>query len=420
MATAVPLLRALGVASRRVATLVDARDTSHARFRAWAAARDPAAPLALIHAPSAGEWRQAEPVVAALRSFHPGLLFAFTYTSPSAVTVAAELAPAVHGYLPWDRPRDVGAMLDVLRPSILVITKLDVWPELARQARARGLPIVLIAATVRERSTRLHGPGRLIVRSAYEAVELALAVGPEDAVRLAALGVAPDRISVVGDPRYDGVLERLEGLTDRPVTDLLVAGSTWPADERILLEAFRDVREEHRSARLLLVPHRPGTSDAGRIARLARRVGLPGPEVITAVESLTPEGVSADLMLVPRVGGLARWYGLGTLAYVGGGFGRGLHSVLEPAAWGRPIFAGPRWRESAEATALERARALTPIEGRRPAEQLAHHWAWLLGNPDARYRAGLAAKVHVEDQAGAARIIAGFVLEAMQTEKGRD
>jgi 3-deoxy-D-manno-octulosonic-acid transferase len=414
-------MRAASFASSTIAGMVRARDQSRAAFSAWAPARNPAQPLILVHSPSAGEWRQAEPVIESLRSFRPGLQFAFTYTSPSAVAVAAELEPEVHGFLPWDRPRDVSALLETLRPAMLVVTKLDLWPELALQARARGIPLVLIAATVRERSTRLHGPGRLIVRSAYESVRLALAVGPEDAVRLAALGVESSRISVVGDPRYDGVRERIAGLEDRPVPDLLVAGSTWPADERLLLDAYARVSQECPMARLLIVPHRPAPGDAERLTRMALKRGLP------EVRDLSQEGQSVDaiargpaLGVVSRVGRLAQAYGLGTVAYVGGGFGRGLHSVLEPAAWGRPVLAGPRWRESADAVALEQVQALTPIELTRPVEQLAHQWTWLLQNPRDRERAAAASRLLIRERSGAGAIVAGFILEALQTQQGRD
>lgn len=419
MATAVPLMRAVGLASAGVAGMVAARDRSRAVFRAWGATRDRSRPLLLFHAPSAGEWRQAEPVIAALRSFRPGLQFACTYTSPSAVTVVEEVAPEVHGFLPWDRPRDVAELLDALAPALLVVTKLDLWPELALQARARRIPSVLIAATVRERSTRLHGPGRLIVRSAYESLALALAVTPEDAVRLAALGVDSSRISVVGDPRYDSVLERIAGLATQPVPGLLVAGSTWPDDERVLLAAFADVRPHQPDARLILVPHRPAASDLARLTRLAARLGLPSPMPLTLDPAPAAEAWPA-LGIVSRVGRLAEWYGLGELAYVGGGFGRGLHSALEPAAWGRPVLVGPRWRENSEAVALEQVQALTPLEFRRPAEQLSHHWQWLMERPAERARTGALGRAQVKERAGAAAILAGFVLEALQTQQGRD
>ncbi|MFN8651419.1 MAG: glycosyltransferase N-terminal domain-containing protein [Gemmatimonadales bacterium] len=419
VATAVPLLRAAGLASSGIAGMVRGRDQSRAAFRDWARTRDRSAPLLLVHAPSAGEWRQADPVIDVLRSFRHGLQFACTYTSPSAVPVVEEIAPEVHGFLPWDRPGDVAELLDTLKPDLLVVTKLDLWPELALQARARGIPIVLIAATVRERSNRLRGAGRLIVRTAYESVTLALAVSPEDAVRLAALGVSSDRISVVGDPRYDSVLERIAGVTASPVPGLLVAGSTWPGDERVLLRAFAQVRRAFPDPRLLIVPHRPAADDLDRLTRLASRYHLPWPEQL-ALSPPPSANAWPTLSIVSRVGGLARWFGLGEIAYVGGGYGRGLHSVLEPAAWGLPVVVGPRWRGNADAEALEQVQALTPLELKRPVEQLANHWTWLLENPGERHRTGAAARALVEARAGAATVVAGFVLEALQTKKGRD
>jgi 3-deoxy-D-manno-octulosonic-acid transferase len=374
-----------------------------------------------VHAPSAGEWRQAEAVIQSLRGFRPGLQFAFTYTSPSAERVAADLGPEVHGLLPWDRPRDIADLLDQLRPQVLIITKLDLWPELALQARARDIPIVIIAATVRQNSTRLHGPARLILRSAYESVDLGLAVGPEDAVRLAALGVDSARISVVGDPRYDGVLERIAGLPDHPSPELMVAGSTWPEDDRVLLQGFVQVRDRHPKARLLIIPHRPSERGIERIGRLARKLRLPSPQV-TEISAITQVGREEPppLEVGNGIGPLAMLYGQGALAYVGGGFGRrGLHSVLEPAAWGRPVIVGPNWRESRDAEVLKGASALTALGWQKPGEELAWHWSWLLENRNQWATLGARAREVVRNGSGAAKYTAGFVLEVLQKTEGR-
>lgn len=420
-AAAVPLARALGIVSPGIAAAVRGRDASQAEFAEFARSGRRDAPLALVHAPSAGEWRQAEPVVRSLRVFHPGLRFAFTYTSPSARQVAAELGPEVHGFLPWDRPRDVADLLDQLRPRILIVTKLDLWPELALQARAREIPIVIIAATVRPDSTRLHGPARLILRSAYQAVDLGLAVGPEDAVRLAALGVDSDRISVVGDPRYDGVLERIAGLPDDPSPELMVAGSTWPDDDRVLLAAFAQVRERHPQARLLIIPHRPSARGIRRIRRIARKLRLPEPPISPISDIGARDGVEAPPLEVgDGVGPLAMLYGQGALAYVGGGFGRkGLHSVLEPAAWGRPVIVGPNWRGSRDAEALKGVSALTALGWQKASAEMAWHWSWLLENSRQWAQLGAKAREVVRSGSGAANYIAGFVLEVLQNAEGR-
>lgn len=394
------------------------RKESQSEFAEFARTRRSTAPLFLVHAPSAGEWRHAESVVRSLRGFRPDLQFAFTYTSPSARSVAAELNPEVHGFLPWDRRRDVSGLLDQLQPAALVVTKLDLWPELALQARARDIPIIIIAAAVRPNSTRLNGPAKVVLRTAYQSVDLALAVSPEDAVRLAALGVPSDHISLVGDPRYDTVLERIAGLPDQPTPQLLVAGSTWKEDEEVLLSAFPQVLLRHPYARLMLVPHRPGTDAVRRIQRLARRAGLDEPAVIppASIDWINPP----QLSVINQTGQLVALYGRALLTYVGGGFGRrGLHSVLEPAAWGRTVLVGPHWRESRDAEALKGVSALTPIPKQKAGTQLAWHWMWLLESEKWRTDLARAARNVVESGSGAANITAGFILELLQ-KRGLD
>lgn len=368
----------------------------------------------LLHAPSAGEWRQAEPVVRRLRASHPSWQYACTYTSPSAEAVVSELLPDVHGFLPWDTPDRVGGLLDYLRPTVLTVIKLDLWPELAFQAHARGIPIGLIAATVRPGSGRLRWPARSILGRAYRLVDRAIAVGSEDAARLAALGVPPERVTEGGDPRYDGVAARIAGLHGQASPMLLVAGSTWPEDEEVLLAAYASVRASHPQVRLLLAPHRPHRAGFVRIATMAARTGLPSP----IPWSETSAG--APLTVLEQIGPLALLYGQGALAYVGGGFGRaGLHSVLEPAAWGMPVMVGPRWRESRDAVALHEAGALVPLEGRDPAAVLARCWSDLL-DEGRRVQAGAAALAVVQAGAGAAAHAAELVLRLVETARGRE
>ncbi len=406
----------MGLVSTTVAEAVRGRDQSQNEFAEFARTRRTDAPLFLIHAPSAGEWRQAESVVRSLRAFRPGLQFAFTYTSASARPVAAELEPDVHGFLPWDRRRDVSGLLDQLKPAALIVTKLDLWPELALQARARNIPIVIIAATVRAASTRLNGPAKVVLRTAYESVDLALAVSPEDAVRLAALGVPSDNISLVGDPRYDTVLDRVASLPDQPAAQLLVAGSTWKEDEDVLLAAFPQVLLRHPYARLMLVPHRPGAGAVERIRRRAERSGLEEPLVVPpgSIDWTNPP----QLSVINETGQLMAMYGRAVLSYVGGGFGRsGLHSVLEPAAWGRTVIVGPHWRDNRDAEALKGVSALTPIPRQKAATQLAWHWAWLLESEKWRTDLARAARKVVENGAGAANFTAGYVLELLQKRR---
>jgi 3-deoxy-D-manno-octulosonic-acid transferase len=368
-----------------------------------------------VHAPSVGEGRQAEAVLRRLKARHPGWQVAYTHFSPSAEALARGVGADVADYLPYDLPSAADALLEALSPTALVFCKLDLWPELATRAAARGVSVGMIAATVSPVSGRTRWPARSLQRPGYAVVRAAGAVSEDDARRLEGLGVAADRIEVTGDPRFDSVAEIVAAVRpDDPViaaagptviasaakrSPILVAGSTWPADEQVLLEAFARVRAKYPDARLILVPHEPEESHLRRVERLAARLGVPTPVRLSTATGTPP------LLLVDRVGILAKLYGAGIMAYVGGGFGRaGLHSVLEPAAWGLPVFFGPWWRNSREAGLLLEAGAAHSLPPRSAgaARPLAERWLEWLEREDERAAAGQRARAVVRSGLGAA------------------
>jgi 3-deoxy-D-manno-octulosonic-acid transferase len=404
-----------------------------ARITAWArASRDPARPLLWMHAPSVGEGLQAEAVLRLLRAGHPDWQVVFTHFSPSADSLARRFPADLADYLPWDRPEDVAAALDAVRPTALVFCKLDLWPELATQAAARGIAVGMIAATVSPVSGRSRWPARALLRPGYQVVDSAGAVSDQDAARLVVLGVSATRVEVTGDPRFDSALERAHTIdpTD-PLLALgreastLVAGSTWAEDERVLLPAFAAVRAARPDTRLILVPHEPTPEHLARLDALAAQCGLQTPQRLSA--SATP----APLMVVDRVGGLATLYAAGTIAYVGGGFGTsGLHSVLEPAACALPVLFGPAWHASREAGLLLARRAavvispefcdwldLDAMSTQAGASPLAAIWLALLRNPEHARAAGRRALECVEAGVGAAARNAGLVERLVKTAR---
>jgi len=358
------------------------------RLVAWArSGRDPARPLVWFHAASVGEGLQAESVLLELRRRRPKCQLVYTHFSPSAEPLARRLPVDVADFLPYDLPATTGKLLDVLAPDLLVFSKLDLWPELAAQAAQRRVTVAIVAATVSRGSGRMRWPVRSLLGPGYRSVDAAAAVSQEDAERLERLGVASGRIRVLGDPRFDSIVARVRAVApDDPLlrfgrgAPTLVAGSTWPADEEVLVETFARIHVHRPDARLLLVPHEPTATRLERIEARARRAGLPAPVRLSRAETPVP------LLLVDRVGVLASLYGAGTMAYVGGGFGRaGLHSVLEPAAWGIPVAFGPRWRDSRDALVLLEAgaaEALLQLGTGEAAEALRDHWeSWMVDEP---------------------------------------
>jgi 3-deoxy-D-manno-octulosonic-acid transferase len=383
-----------------------------ARLAAWAAgARDRTRPLAWFHAPSVGEGLQARAVLEAFRRRHPDWQFAYTFFSPSAERFAHGLDVDIAEILPADRVADIDGALDALGPDLLVFTKLDLWPELATRAAARGTRVALVAGTVRPGSGRLRWPVRALLAPGYGALARVGAIADDDAARLAALGVPRERITVTGDPRHDSARARVRAVPpDDPLlrfggAPTLVAGSTWPPDEDVLLTAFRGVRARHPAAQLILVPHEPHAEALARIERQAAALALPAPVRLSAATGPVP------LLLVDRMGALATLYGAGTCAWVGGGFGRaGLHSVLEPAAWGLPVAFGPNWRESRDAVDLMHEEAAVEVTA---AEALERQWLRWIEDDGERQRQGARAAALVARGAGAAERSADLLDELL-------
>ena len=372
------------------------------------AVRSPARPLVWMHAPSVGEGLQARPVAHRLRAVHPNWQLAYTYFSPSAEPFAASIGADITDYLPFDGQREADAMLDALQPSLLVFVKLDVWPTLVERATARNVPVALLSATLAPRSGRTGPLARLLLRDAYRALQGVGAIDQANADRLLALGVRPDVLEVTGDTRFDQVWARAQGVdrqqprlqalaSSRPT---LVAGSTWPTDEAVLLAAYaRVVREggEQPRPRLIIAPHEPTAAHRAPILDWARSAGL---SVATLAEAESDAAAAqGDVIVVDRVGVLGDLYALADVAFVGGGFhAAGLHSVIEPAAFGAPVLFGPGHDMSREAGLLLTAGGARVV--RNAGECSAALSEWLFESA-ARDGAGVAARAFVESELGA-------------------
>ena len=388
------------ISSNKLLRTFASRRGVRGRFAAFK--RAPGHPLLWMHAPSVGEGLQARPVLELSRERAREWQLAYTYFSPSAERFAAGLNVDFRDVLPFDGTGDARAALAALDPTALVFSKLDVWPTLAREASNRGVALGLISATLAPGSTRRRGVAAALLRDAYARLDRVGAISAEDAERLIALGVPASRVTVTGDTRFDQVWARaaradlgsallapLHG--DRPT---VVAGSTWPADEKPLLEAWNSVRAQHRRARLVIAPHEPTPLHLEPIERWARSSQL------TCARLGAAEAADAEVVIVDRVGVLGDLYALADIAFVGGGFhAAGLHSVLEPAAFGIPVVFGPRHTNSREAGLLLAAGAGSSVMDAPALEVVIGHW---LEEPAARRAAGDAAREVVRAGLGAA------------------
>lgn len=380
-----------------------ARRGIRARYREWGAVhRDRSRPLLWMHAPSVGEGLQARPVLELARARRPDLQLAYTHFSPSAAAFARSLDVDFHDYLPFDTAGDARVALATLAPTALIFSKLDVWPIITREARARGVRLGLISATMSRGSSRRSRVAGALLHDAYAALEVVGAIDDADADRLVQLGVRPNVILITGDTRYDQVWLRaqrvdrsspmLERLRDSRPT--IVAGSTWPADEAALLPAFESLRRAGVPARMILAPHEPTLAHVSRLVDWATAGGL------ASARLDEPAASTADVVIIDRLGVLGELYALADVAFVGGGFhAAGLHSVLEPAAFGAPVVFGPRYGNSRDAALLVQRGGGAAVSTEADLARRLRAW---LTDATARREAGDYARALVRSGVGAA------------------
>lgn len=440
--TSIPLPYRLAVGAVRIAAPVLARSSSklgrgmegrrdaHGALVRWAATeRDVRRPLVWFHAPSVGEGLQAQAVMRALRATRPEMQVVFTYFSPSAEPLGARFGADVAGYLPWDTRTLMTPVLDALRPDLIVFTKTEVWPVLVEEARARGVPVAIVAASVPPRAGRLSRPARALLRGTWATLSAGLACAPDDARGLAELGVPREIIQVMGDPGIDAAVERAEAARpDAPYlapfrqavgagrpSPTVVLGSTWPSDEAVFLPALEAVRARVPDVRVVLAPHEPGGDRVGGLlGTFMERGWHPG-----TLAHMEIDGVIGDVnaVVVERVGVLSDLYTIATVACVGGGFhDAGLHSVLEPAAAGVPVLFGPRHHNARSAGELvELGGAEVAVDAAAAAEALIR---WLTDRA-ARAYAAKRARDYIQDHRGAAARTARRLDLLMKTPDSR-
>jgi 3-deoxy-D-manno-octulosonic-acid transferase len=417
VAAALATVAPAGARSKWVRTLA-ARRGVLARMAQWAAShRDRTRPLLWVHAASVGEGLQARAVLERVRHLRADVQIAYTHFSPSAEGFAESLVRAgvadVADYLPFDTVAAADALLDALAPTALVFAKLDVWPMLVERAAARGVHLGMVSATVRARSGRRAPLAATLLRDAYAKLAAVGAIADADADRLVALGVPSGGITITGDARYDQVWSRAHTALAAAHTLLpasqspdwarrptIVAGSTWPPDEVVVLEAW-----DPTQSRLIIAPHEPTETHLKSLERWAHAHSIRCVRLSRST-SMSEKEVAAPAILVDTVGVLADLYAIADIAYVGGGFHRaGLHSVLEPAACGVPIVFGPR-ADSRDADLLLTARAAHTV---RTSAELATRLLTWITRSDARRAAGVRARDVVAHGLGAADTSAALV-----------
>lgn len=301
-----------------------------------------------IHAASVGEFEQARPLIEMLREKQPWKPILLTFYSPSGYEMRFGYDRVdLVTYLPFATRRNAKRFMELVRPSMAIIIKYEFWPAYIRQAAKRNVKLYSVASIFRKEQYFFKwwaGSQRRLLRQFTR-----LYVQDENSQGLLRRhGI--DRVSIVGDTRFDRVME-IAGMAQpvevverfvRDMPQVIVAGSTWPEDEALL---FRYV-EAHPYVRLVLVPHETDEAHLHRIFNIwhGRFVRLSEVNAYNMYHCQT--------LLVDKMGLLASIYQYGHVAYVGGGFGEGIHNTIEAAVYGLPVVFGPNYIRFREARAL--------------------------------------------------------------------
>ncbi|MGZ3805677.1 MAG: 3-deoxy-D-manno-octulosonic acid transferase, partial [Pseudobdellovibrionaceae bacterium] len=308
-----------------------------------------------IHAAS-GEIEYARPVIRELKSKFPDIPIIVTYSSPSAKKILKGLTEIdAWGMLPWDFEKNCLEFLERWQPRCWLIARTDVWPVMASCCHKKNIPSLLFSATFAANSSRLKGLSAKVTRWALNHLSEIHCVSADDVTQLKCLSLQVP-VQIHGDSRFDQVFYRLQHPKAikkelRPLSNskVLVGGSTWPEDEKILLPAYANLKADLKNAgkydcKMILAPHEIQEAHLNSLESQLKILGLS-----FCKYSIASSWTQEDILLIDEVGILAELYTWGTIAFVGGSFRKQIHSVMEPLAAGLPVLVGPYHHNNREA-----------------------------------------------------------------------
>jgi 3-deoxy-D-manno-octulosonic-acid transferase len=361
----------------------------------------------LVHVASVGEYLSVLPLIRSLRADYPDLAVILSFLSPSLenqlALVPAQPSGAAHleTYLCLDTPAAVTRFLDLVEPRLILFASYDIWPNLLWIAGERKIGCALINGILSETSSRYRFPARFFFGGLYRNLDCIGAVSKEDAARFEALGFPRSDLAVTGNCRFDQTLARCRGVgpQDPDLSRIvpgrwLVAGSTWPPDEELLLPAWIKQAAADPELGLIIAPHEPNVEHLQELESSLTAAELS----CLRYSQLSAVRPRPRVILVDRVGILYKLYRRGCAAYVGGGFGRGVHNVMEPAGMGLPVIFGPRHLNSAEALQMKAREAAWSVADKT---ELSSVLEKLLRDPAFRQAAGRKAEAVVLENTGA-------------------
>lgn len=364
------------------------------------------APVIWIHAASLGEFEQGRPIIEALKSKRPDHKILLTFFSPSGYEVRKNFAGADYVfYLPFDNQANSAAFFDITKPVLCILIKYEFWYHYIQRAADLEIPLLSVSTIFKPSQPFFKAWGGLH-RKMLHAFHHFFVQNQESLDLLESIGV--NKTTISGDTRYDRVLAIANAATPNSIAKefkgqklLLVAGSTWPSDTKIIATTLID---NCHHAKAIIAPHEIHESEIQRLLALF-------PKSIAYSQAQNVVDLSPyNFLIIDNIGMLSSLYQYADIAFVGGGFHGGLHNTLEAAAWGVPVIFGAHEKNSKFQEAIDLREEGGGFEVATTAE-FAQVYAQLVENTNDRVAAGKNARAMVNSNGGATLKIMDYICE---------
>ncbi|MBP5455589.1 MAG: 3-deoxy-D-manno-octulosonic acid transferase [Paludibacteraceae bacterium] len=310
-----------------------------------------------MHVSSLGEFEQGRPIIEAIRREHPEYKILLTFFSPSGYEVRKNYDGAeIVCYLPMDTSWNAKRFVRLVNPAIAIFIKYEFWGNYLSELKKNNVPTYIVSAIFRDNQVFFRPYGGWY-RSFLYNFEHLFVQDEKSRNLLASVGIK--NVSIVGDTRFDRVLAIAKASKELPIVSafkanqrVLVAGSSWPKDEAFLLPYFN----EHPNLKLIIAPHEIHESHIEDIVSKLKR------PYVRYSKTTPEEAAKADCLIIDCFGLLSSIYRYGEVAYVGGGFGVGIHNILEAAVYGMPVVFGPNYHKFREAVEMVKVGGAFPVQ----------------------------------------------------------
>ncbi len=361
-----------------------------------------------IHCASLGEFEQGRPLIEKIKLNYPNFKIVLSFFSPSGYEIRKDYdQAAVVVYLPIDTPKKVAKFLEVVHPSLAIFIKYEFWPNILLELQQRNIPVILVSGIFRKNQLFFKKSGTWY-RNTLQSFKHFFVQDEGSLSLLRSIGFTNATVS--GDTRFDRVFDIIEQRKELVLIEKftknqysLVAGSTWPKDEALLVNYINNHASDEE--KFIIAPHNINSLEIDKLIKELNKKTL-------LYSNANSENIAdAEVLIIDSIGLLTSVYYYGNIAYVGGGFGTGIHNILEPATFGMPIVIGPNYQKFNEALELVERDACFEINGEADLANLLQSFY-----KDAKKlkEAGKKAATYVKNNTGATDIILRYLSDVLR------